>query len=212
MTHEKGGKRTRKTQEPVHPAAQAPEAPPSAASGEPAAVSAAPAQPAEPAPVPPPGPQEQLAAARGEYDELFARYQRLAADFENHKRRTRQDLADRTQYANELLIARLLPLLDNLQRALDHAPAEIDQAFTDGIRLIARQFEDTLGAQGVQPIKAVGEKFDPSLHEAVEKEPSEEHEEGTVVAELQRGYRLHDRVLRPTLVKIAEPRQLPPGA
>jgi len=208
MTHEKGGKRTRKTEPPVHPAAEAPEAPLSAASGEPSAGSA---PPAEPGPTAAPPLEEQLAAARREYDELFARYQRLAADFENHKRRTRQDLADRTQYASEQLIARLLPLLDNLQLALEHAPAEIDPAWFDGIRLIARQFEDTLGAQGVQPIRAVGEKFDPNLHEAVAREESEEHEEGTVVAELQRGYRLHDRVLRPTLVKIAEPRQLPSG-
>ncbi len=163
---------------------------------------------APPAPVP--EPEDPLAAARREHEELFARYQRLAADFENFKRRARQDLADRTQYANELLIAQLLPLLDNFQRALEHAPAGIDGAWMEGVRLIARQFEDTLQAQGVHPIKALGERFDPSQHEAIAKEESDEHQEGTVVAEVQRGYRLHDRVLRPTLVRVAEPRQLPP--
>ncbi len=146
-----------------------------------------------------------------DYDELFARYQRLAADFENFKRRARQDMADRTQYANEHLLAQLLPLLDNFQRALEQAPAGVDAAWAEGVHLIARQFEDILQTQGVHSIQAVGERFDPNQHEAVGSEESDEHQEGMVVAEVQRGYRLRDRVLRPTLVKIAQPRQLPPS-
>jgi molecular chaperone GrpE len=160
---------------------------------------------------PPDAPSKAPANGPQDYDALFARYQRLAADFENFKRRARLDLADRTQYANEHLLAQLLPLLDNFQRALEQAPAGIDPAWLEGIRLIARQFEDILQAQGVHSIRAVGETFDPNQHEAVGTEESDEHQEGTVVAEVQRGYRLHDRVLRPTLVKIAQPRQLPPS-
>lgn len=150
----------------------------------------------------------ELRAARDEAQATFARYQRLAADFENYKRRTRQELADRTQYANEELVRKLLPILDNLRRALDHAPDEIDPNWFEGIRLVARQFEETLQAQGLSAIPAVGEKFDPSQHEAIAREETDEHEEGTVIEEMQPGYRLHNRVLRPTLVKVAHPRAL----
>jgi molecular chaperone GrpE len=150
----------------------------------------------------------ELQAARDEAQANFARYQRLAADFENYKRRTRQELADRTQYANEELLRKLLPILDNLRRALEHAPEGIDRNWFDGLPMVVRQFEDTLRAQGVSPIAAVGEKFDPSQHEAIAREETDEHEEGTIVEEMQPGYRLHERVLRPTLVKVAHPRAL----
>jgi len=163
-------------------------------------------------PQPGAGPQEtadpELQAAREDAQEVFARYQRLAADFENYKRRTRQELADRTQYANEVLLRKLLPILDNFRRALDHAPEGLDPNWFEGIKLVARQFEETLQAQGLTTIPAVGEKFDPSQHEAIAREETDEHEEGTVVEEMQPGYRLHQRVLRPTLVKVAHPRAL----
>jgi len=150
----------------------------------------------------------ELQAARDEAAATFARYQRLAADFENYKRRTRQELADRTQYANEELLRKLLPILDNFKRALDHAPEGIDRNWYEGIKLVARQFDETLQAQGLSAIPAVGEKFDPTQHEAIASEETDEHEEGTVVEEMQPGYRLHNRVLRPTLVKVAHPRAL----
>lgn len=150
----------------------------------------------------------ELQAARDEVQASFGRYQRLAADFENYKRRTRQDLADRTQYANEELLRKLLPILDNLRRALDHAPEGSDRNWFDGLRMVVRQFEDTLQAQGLSPIPAVGEKFDPSQHEAIAREETDEQAEGTIVEEMQPGYRLHERVLRPTLVKVAHPRAL----
>jgi molecular chaperone GrpE len=150
----------------------------------------------------------ELAAARNEAQATFALYQRLAADFENYKRRTRQELAERTQYANEELLRKLLPILDNFRRALDHAPEGVDRNWFEGIKLVARQFEETLQAQGLSTISAVGEKFDPTQHEAIAREETDEHEEGTVVEEMQPGYRLHNRVLRPTLVKVAQPRAL----
>jgi molecular chaperone GrpE len=167
---------------------------------------------AEPGPDPTPQPERpvdpELQAARDEAEATFARYQRLAADFENYKRRTRQELADRTQYANEELLRKLLPILDNFKRALDHAPEGIDRNWYEGIKLVARQFEETLQAQGLATIPAVGEKFDPTQHEAIASEETDDHEEGTVVEEMQPGYRLHNRVLRPTLVKVAHPRAL----
>jgi len=142
---------------------------------------------------------------REEAEASFARYQRLAADFENYKRRTRQELADRTQYANEELLRRLLPILDNFRRALDHTPAGVDPGWLEGIKLVARQFEATLAAQGLTPIPALGEKFDPTQHEAIARQETDDQEEGTIVEEMQPGYRLHDRVIRPTLVKVAQP-------
>jgi molecular chaperone GrpE len=154
-----------------------------------------------------PGPETESGAqaARDQAEATFARYQRLAADFENYKRRTRQELADRTQYANEELLRRLLPILDNFRRALDHTPANVDQGWLEGIRLVARQFEAILAAQGLTPIPALGEKFDPTQHEAIARQETDDEEEGTIVEEMQPGYRLHDRVLRPTLVKVAQP-------
>jgi len=150
----------------------------------------------------------ELQAARDEAQATFARYQRLAADFENYKRRTRQDLTDRTQFANEELLGKLLPLRDNLQRALEHAPEGTDRNWFDGIKMVVRQFDDVLQAQGLSTIPAVGEKFDPAQHEAIASEETDEHEEGTIVEEMQPGYRLHNRVIRPTLVKVAHPRAL----
>jgi molecular chaperone GrpE len=152
-----------------------------------------------------PPPEAELTALQQEKDATFARYQRLAADFENYKRRTRQELSERTQYGNEELVRKLLPILDNFKRALEQAPEGIDPNWFEGIRLIARQFEAVLQAQGLSQIPALGEKFDPSQHEAIAREETEAHEEGTIVEEMQPGYRLHDRVLRPTLVKVAHP-------
>jgi molecular chaperone GrpE len=152
----------------------------------------------------------ELQAARDEAQATFARYQRLAADFENFKRRSRQDLTDRTQFANEELLRKLLPLRDNLQRALEHAPEGIDRNWLAGLKMVVRQFDDVLQAQGLSTIPAVGEKFDPAQHEAIASEETDEHEEGTIVEEMQPGYRLHNRVLRPTLVKVAHPRALKP--
>src|ERR1700694_1517956 len=152
------------------------------------------------------GVDPELKAARDEVQANFARYQRLAADFENYKRRTRQELGDRTQYANEELLRKLLPILDNLRRAMEHAPEGVDRNWFDGLRMGMGQCEDTWQAQGIPTIPAVGEKFDPSKHEAIASEETDEHEEGTIVEEMQPGYRLHERVLRPTLGKGAPPR------
>ena len=162
----------------------------------------------EPMSQPQPAADTEVQAARDEAQATFARYQRLAADFENYKRRSRQDLTDRTQFANEELLRKLLPLRDNLQRAIEHAPEGIDRNWFEGIKLVARQFDDVLQAQGVSIIPAVGERFDPAQHEAIASEETDEHAEGTIVEEMQPGYRLHNRVIRPTLVKVAHPRAL----
>jgi molecular chaperone GrpE len=137
------------------------------------------------------------------------RYLRLGADFENYKKRARQDQLETIQHASAELINRLLPGLDDLHKALDHKPKGIDPSWLKGVELSVRKLEEALGAHGLEAINAVGTRFDPKLHEAVGHEESSDHPEDTVVAELRRGYRIRDRVVRPSLVKLARPPALP---
>jgi molecular chaperone GrpE len=146
-------------------------------------------------------------------EEANNRLLRLAADFDNYKKRARQDQMDTITYASATVLERLLPVLDDFQRALDdHAPAGVDEGWLKGLRLTYQKLQEILSAQGVEPIEAVGNAFDPKLHEAVGSEESSEHPEDTVVLELRRGYRLRDRVIRPSLVKVARPPALPAEA
>ncbi len=139
----------------------------------------------------------------GEPDE---RYLRLAADFENFRRRKNQELADRSRYASEDAARALLPVLDNLRRAVAHAAeAGAEEFFVSGLELVVREFEAALEKLGVVPIEAEGQPFDPSLHEAIGSAEGGDVDVDTVVDEVQRGYRLHDRVLRPSLVRVAHP-------
>jgi molecular chaperone GrpE len=145
---------------------------------------------------------EQL---ESEAEEASKRYLRLAADFDNYKKRVRQDQADTEKHANAELIGRLLPVVDNLHRVLESAPPDLDEAWLKGFQLTIQQLDDLLAAYGVVPIEALGRPFDPSEHEAIGHEESDEHPEDTVVTEVRRGYRLHDRVVRPALVRVARP-------
>jgi len=146
---------------------------------------------------------EVAPAGTAEPDE---RYLRLAADFENFRRRKNQEVADRARYASEDAAKALLPVLDNLRRAVAHAAEAADeQLFASGLELVVREFEAALEKLGVEPIDAAGQPFDPTLHEAIGGEGREDVDVDTVVDEVQRGYRLHDRVLRPSLVRVAHP-------
>jgi len=136
-------------------------------------------------------------------EERDAQYLRLAADFENFRRRSGQEATDRSRYAAESAAVALIPVLDNLQRAIQHAPE--GDPMVDGVRMVARQFSDALRSLGVTEIEAEGSPFDPAVHEAIGGEESPDVAEDTVVAVLQPGYRLHDRVLRPALVRVAHP-------
>jgi molecular chaperone GrpE len=137
------------------------------------------------------------------------KYLRLAADFDNFKKRSRQEHLETIQHASADLIARLLPGLDDLHKALDHKPEGIDEAWARGLELSVRKLEEALRAHGLETIDAVGKPFDPAVHEAIGHEESSEHPEDTVVQELRRGYRIRDRVVRPALVKVARPPALP---
>ena len=196
-----------------------------ASAGEPAPGPGHPGRPpaagadAAEAPAPPPpaagvggGPADAAAAEveaslRRELAERSDQLLRLAADFENFRRRKAQELADRSRYASEDAALALLPVLDNLRRAADHAAAEGDaQQLQDGLRMVVVQFEQALATLGVEPVETVGCRFDPAVHEAIGGEESDLVTEDTVVAVLQPGYRLHDRLLRPALVRVAHPR------
>jgi molecular chaperone GrpE len=152
--------------------------------------------------------EEAVESAKKDARDSTERYLRLAAEMENVQRRHRQDRQEQLLYGNAELINRILPVMDNFHRALEHAPESVegDPAVTqwmDGLKMVMRQFDDILESVGVEPIDAVGQLFDPNLHQAVVAEPSDQHQDGEVIAELQRGYRLRDRVLRPSMVKVA---------
>ena len=127
---------------------------------------------------------------------------RLQADFENFRRRSRQEKDDFYKYASEQLVVALLPVLDNFALALAAEGDSLD-GFKAGVQMIHRQLLDVLAAEGVTPIQAVGEPFDPARHEAVAQDGSGQHPANTVVEEFRRGYSLRDKVIRPAMVKVA---------
>jgi molecular chaperone GrpE len=138
-------------------------------------------------------------------EEANGRHLRLAADFENYKKRIRQEQLDTMRYAAATVAERLLPVVDDANLALSHAPEGVDQSWLKGVRLTFQKLEEVLASVGVERIEALGNPFDPKQHEAVGSEETTKHPEDTVVAELRAGYRMHDRVLRPALVKVARP-------
>ena len=146
--------------------------------------------------------KQALAEEKSKAEEYLANWQRAQADFINFKKRSEQEKGEATRFANAMLILNLLLVLDDLERALDSLPTKlVELTWIDGIRLIYRKLQVTLEAQGLSPIKAEGEKFDPNIHEAV---MYGEGEEGMVTQELQRGYKLHDRVIRPSMVAVGK--------
>ncbi len=131
-------------------------------------------------------------------------WHRSAADFANYKRRTDEERATLTQFSNAILIGKLLGVLDDFDRALESVPAEdANDPWVEGVQLTERKLRNVLESEGVTPIEAVGQPFDPNLHEAVVHEDTADHPDNAVIDELQRGYRLHDRVIRPSLVRVA---------
>jgi len=149
---------------------------------------------------------EQLRQKASERDEFLERMQRMKADTQNYKNRLAKESETQRQYATQGLVTDLLPLLDNLDRAIDSAEGDADgSGLLGGVQLARQQALKVLGGHGVEPIPAVGEPFDPSEHEAVLQMPSDEHGPGTVIEEVQKGYRLRDRVVRPSKVIVAAP-------
>ena len=144
--------------------------------------------------------KQALAEEKEKADGYLANWQRAQADFINYKRRTEQEREDVSKFANSVLILNLLPILDDLERAFASVPPRLAKlGWVDVIRLIERKLRTSLEAQGLSQIKALGEPFDPHLHEAVRQDKGKE---GMVIEEVQKGYKLHDRVIRPTMVVV----------
>ena len=147
--------------------------------------------------------ERELAEARRSDTEHRDKWHRSAADFANYKRRTDEERATLTQFSNAILIGKVLGVLDDFDRALENVPAEAHDPWVEGVRLTERKLRNVLESEGVTPIEAVGQPFDPNLHEAVVHEETADHPDNQVIGEVQRGYRLGDRVIRPSLVRVA---------
>ena len=133
-----------------------------------------------------------------ESDDL--RYLRLMADFQNYKKRVEKEKRDLYSYANEKIMGDLLTVMDNFERALEH---DADENFKEGIEMIFKQLQDVLEKSGLAEIPALGEEFDPNVHSAVMTEETEDYESGKVSGVMQKGYTLNGKVIRPSMVKVA---------
>ena len=129
------------------------------------------------------------------------RYMRLMAEFQNFKRRAAREKSDIHAYANEKIIGELLPVLDNFERALQTESGDLE-SYSKGMELIFTQIKTALEHAGLEEIKALGEDFDPNVHNAVMTEDSEEHDDGKISKVLQKGYKLNDKVIRPSMVAV----------
>ena len=197
--------------------------PPDAAVTEERAV---PVQPAEPAaPEDPEKLKAKLQILEAQLEESFKRardtgerlkdtHERLlrsAAEFENFKKRATREKEDASKFGNEKLLKDFLPVMDNLERALDHAEQHDLKQVIEGVRLVQKLFESTLARHGVVGFSAVGKPFDPAFHEALMQQESDEAP-NTVLSEMAKGYKLHDRLVRPAAVVVAKARTPPDGS
>jgi molecular chaperone GrpE len=146
---------------------------------------------------------EQLAKLQLEKQELQDTLVRRQADFDNYRKRIERDRQQENRRAVNALVEELLPVLDAFDRAIaaNDDPAYVE--YSKGVELIRKRFWDVLAKQGLEPIESLGKIFDPHVHHAIEKVETTQHPEGTVLEELQAGYKLHDRVIRPAMVRVA---------
>jgi molecular chaperone GrpE len=147
-------------------------------------------------------PQSELERIRAERAAYLDRAARLQAEFENYRKRSEKQQQEYREYALADAMKTLLPILDSLDRALNTKAASLED-FHSGIELIDKQFHDALAKLGVQPVPAQGETFDPNLHQAIQMVDTDEVQDNHVIDELQRGYKLKDRLLRPAMVRVA---------
>ena len=148
--------------------------------------------------------QDEDAKLQADLDRFRDLALRSQADFENYKKRAAREKDDAIKYANNALIERLLPIVDNFELGLEAARSEGETSpVFSGMNMVLRQLMDFLSEHGVESIDAVGKKFDPNLHEAIAHEPSDKFPEGVVTRQTRRGYRMKDRLLRPSSVAVA---------
>lgn len=148
--------------------------------------------------------EERLEKAEAQAAEYLEGWQRARAEFANARKRLERDRAEARRNATIEMVSRLLPILDDYERALENVPAEIAaNSWFEGMELIHRKLKSILEGVEIERIEALGQPFDPNVHEAVLQEESDQHESGVVIRELQTGYRLNDRVIRPAMVVVA---------
>lgn len=142
---------------------------------------------------------------RVEAEEHQQRLLRVQADYDNFRRRTVKEKEELAKYASSVLITQLIPVIDNFERALTTGDENANSsAYAKGVEMIFRQFMDVMSAEGLTPMNSVGEAFNPEYHQAIMQVESDEYEEGIVVEEIQKGYLLKDKVLRPAMVKVSQ--------
>jgi molecular chaperone GrpE len=149
---------------------------------------------------------QQLAALKNEVDRYKETALRSAADLDNYRKRMSREKEESIRYANAGLLERLIPILDNFELGLHAAKADSGgpSAVLDGMSMVSKQLQEFLANSGVETIEATGQPFNPNLHEAIAQEQSDEIEEGTVIRQLRRGYRLKDRLIRPANVVVSK--------
>lgn len=147
---------------------------------------------------------EELDAARREVADWKGRAYRATADLENVRRRFQKEREDLRRFAVEGLLKDLLPIIDNLERAVQHAEQNGQEGLVDGVRLVLRQFQQTLAGKGAETFEALGQPFDPQLHEAMTEMVSAEYAPGHVASVFQRGWKLNGRLVRPAMVVVAK--------
>ncbi|BBD67273.1 GrpE protein [Nostoc commune NIES-4072] len=157
---------------------------------------------------------QQIDSLKTQLEERSTQYMRIAADFENYRKRTSKEKEELETQIKRNTILELLPVVDNFERARSHLKPQSEGEMTmhKSYQGVYKQLVDSLKRLGVSPMRPEGQEFDPNLHEAVMREPTDEHPEGTVLEELVRGYYLGDRVLRHAMVKVAAPKEDSPAA
>ncbi len=152
------------------------------------------------------GLEQQLAEALEEKQRLQEQYLRTLADMDNLRKRTTREKEEIAKFANEGILRDILPVIDNLERALEHSEkADESGGLLEGVRMTLSQFTQVLGRFGVETIESVGKPFDPAYHQAMGQLESADHPVNTVMVEMQKGYQLNERLLRPAFVLVAKP-------
>ncbi|NNK84815.1 MAG: nucleotide exchange factor GrpE [Desulfobacterales bacterium] len=149
--------------------------------------------------------QGELESAKQETRETYERFLRISAEFENYKKRSAREMDDFRKFANQSLIKEMLAVVDNLERALtsSNGNSSVDKCMTDGVNLTLREILKVFEKFNVKPIESIGQPFDPNFHQAMMQEETDDYPENTVITELQKGYMIHDRLLRPSMVVVA---------
>ena len=155
--------------------------------------------------------EEEMETVKQEAKDTYDKYLRVCAEFDNYKKRSTREMNDFRKYANEALLRDMLTVVDNLERAIDSSNNHSENNFSvvEGVHMTLRGILDLIEKQQVTPIESVDKPFDPQFHQALQQEESEDHPNNTVLKEFQKGYLLHDRLLRPSMVVVSKKKEKP---